>query len=413
MITRCIVFSVVLLLCQLATARAADSPAAQPGPLRAGAAAVDITPTQFPVLVNGGFQPVVANQASDKLHARCLVLDDGKTKLAICVVDSCLMPRDLLDEAKKLASASTGIPTDRMLVSATHTHSAPSVMGVLGTDVDPHYPPVLKAGVVKAIEQANANLEPAKVAWGVSNAADYTATRRWIRRPDRVIRDPFGELTVRANMHPGHLSADAIGPSGPEDPDLTVLSVQRADGTPLALLANFAMHYCSTGGKPVSSDYFGLFAQKVAKRLGAENSDEKRPPFVGIMSQGTSGDAWRMDYGRRQKDQPITIDQYADDLARLALEAVAKASHRGDVTLAMAQRRSRSSRAGRTRSGWSGRRRCSPRWATARPKRSRRCTRGSRFSSASGRRRTCCSRQSASATSASPPYPTRSSPSRA
>src|SRR5688500_3469302 len=86
------------LLSSSPTARGDDAPAPRGQQLRAGAAAVDITPTQFPVLVNGGFQPVVANQASDTLHARCLVLDDGKLKLAICVVDSCLMPRDLLDE---------------------------------------------------------------------------------------------------------------------------------------------------------------------------------------------------------------------------------------------------------------------------------------------------------------------------
>src|SRR5215211_3723306 len=193
MVIRPSLLCVTILICSTFPG-AAQGAAAPEARLRAGAAAADITPTQFPVLVNGGFLPVVANQASDKLHARCLVLDDGKTKLAICVVDSCLMPRDLLDEAKKLASKSTGIPVERMLVSATHTHSAPASMGILGTDVDPHYPPVLKAGVVKAIEQGHRNLAPAKVAWGVSNAADYTATRRWIRRPDRMLRDPFGEL---------------------------------------------------------------------------------------------------------------------------------------------------------------------------------------------------------------------------
>src|SRR5829696_6648012 len=140
---QCVGVLICFSITSASTARADDAPAPRGEQLRAGAAAVDITPTQFPVLVNGGFQPVVADQASDTLHARCLVLDDGKTKLAICVVDSCLMPRDLLDEAKKIASRSTGIPVERMLVSATHTHSAPASMGILGTDVDPHYPPVL------------------------------------------------------------------------------------------------------------------------------------------------------------------------------------------------------------------------------------------------------------------------------
>ena len=43
------------------------------GVLRAGAAAVDITPTQFPVIVNGGFLERRADKAHWSLHARCLV----------------------------------------------------------------------------------------------------------------------------------------------------------------------------------------------------------------------------------------------------------------------------------------------------------------------------------------------------
>ena len=55
-------------------------------------------------------------------------------------------------------------------------------------------------------------------------------------------------------MHPGHQSPDVIGPSGPADPGLSLLSVQTADGRPLALLANYSMHY--VGSPAVSADYF-------------------------------------------------------------------------------------------------------------------------------------------------------------
>jgi len=80
--------------------------------------------------VNGGFSDRKATSAHDPLHARCLVLDDGTTKLAIVVVDSCMMPRELIDAAKALASKKTGIPTTNMMISATHTHTAPTVTGV-------------------------------------------------------------------------------------------------------------------------------------------------------------------------------------------------------------------------------------------------------------------------------------------
>src|SRR6266550_3529078 len=94
--------------------------------LRAGAAAIDITPTEFPVIVNGMFEERMADKALDPIFAKCIVLDDGTTRIAMVVADSCMLPRDLLDQAKEIASKSTGIPTDRMMISATHTHSAPS-----------------------------------------------------------------------------------------------------------------------------------------------------------------------------------------------------------------------------------------------------------------------------------------------
>src|SRR5512135_923745 len=107
--------------CSLTAAAGTPGAAAEP-PFRAGAYAIDVSPKTFPVLINGGFLQGSATRVNDPLQAKCLVLDDGTTRLAIVVVDSCMMPRDLLDRAKILAKEKTGIPTERMLISATHTH---------------------------------------------------------------------------------------------------------------------------------------------------------------------------------------------------------------------------------------------------------------------------------------------------
>src|SRR5258708_159086 len=85
--------------------------AAESGKLfRAGAAVVDITPANFPVIVNAMFEERVATKAYDHLHARCLALDDGADRVLIAVVDSCMLPRELIDEAKQIASKATGVP---------------------------------------------------------------------------------------------------------------------------------------------------------------------------------------------------------------------------------------------------------------------------------------------------------------
>src|SRR5439155_10043139 len=207
------------------------------------AAAVDITPERFPVVVNCGFLENTGTAARDRLHARALVLDDGTTRLAIVIVDSCMMPRELLDRAKGLIAAETKIPTDRQLIAATHTHTAPAVMGCLGSDPDPHYGPFLERQLVQAVRQAVANLTPAKAGWATVRADTLTNNRQWVLRSDKVRNDPFGSPTVRSNMHPGYLHPDFVGPSGPIDPWLSALSVRTADDTPLAVLPNFSMHY--------------------------------------------------------------------------------------------------------------------------------------------------------------------------
>src|SRR5690348_1005929 len=107
--------------------------------LHAGAAAVEINPSRYPVHISGLFLDRTSRTLFDNLHSRALVLDNGEERLAIAVVDSCMLPRDLLDRAKALASARTHIPTDHMLISATHTHSAPAAMALLGTPEDQDY----------------------------------------------------------------------------------------------------------------------------------------------------------------------------------------------------------------------------------------------------------------------------------
>ena len=305
--------------------------------LQAGAAVVDVTPTVLPVLVNGGMLSRSVDKVKTPVHARALALTDGTTTIAIVVVDSCMMSRALLDETKQLASKQTGIAPQHLLISATHAHSAPSSMGCLGTDADPRYVSFLRSKIVEAIAVAKRNLEPARIGWAKAHAPLFTALRQWIRRPDRLAEDPFGNLTVRANMHAGSNWDDVTGEAGPEDPDLNLLSVQAADGRPLAVLGNFSMHYF--GDQDVSADYFGLFCEGLKSRLSPDRPGA-HPPFVGILSHGCSGDIYRVDYKIPAAQRPNpTLHEYADGLVGLAVEALKGAEHRADLTLAMAERR--------------------------------------------------------------------------
>ena len=317
------------------------------------------------------------------------------------VVDNLMMTQELLDEVKQQASQATGIPTERMLISATHTHSAPSVMGALGSRADAAYTQFLPGQIVKSIVLAADKLEPARVGWASVQDYAHNHCRRWVYRPDRMPNDPFGNRTVRAMMHPGYQSPNHVGPAGPADQGLTLLSVQSPDGRPIAVLGNYAMHY--KGSPAVSSDFCGRFGDALASLIGAESSS---PAFVGMMSQGTSGDSMWMDYAKPANDPGL--EGYTLAVAKVAHEAYQQIVYQSWVPLAMAESRLTLARRAPDENVWRGPRRLPPRFRIGCRRTSRRCTPWKRSTCTSSRKWKSGSRPCASATWASPLCRTRS-----
>ena len=300
---------------------------------RAGAFAMDVTPTKFPVIVSGSSLERGATKVVDPLHARCLVLDDGARKIAIVVVDSLLIPDPLMMQAKQSAHEKTGIPVDRMLISATHTHTAPCVYGVLGTDCDEAYAAVLPNMIAEGIDRAHKNLAPARIGWAVGKDPTNVFCRRFLMKPGTARTNPFtGKENDQAQMNPGYLNPNAVRRTGPADPDVTVVSVQTRDGRPLALVSNYSTHYA--GSAPISADYFAVFCTEIEKHLGAEGLD---PPFVAMLSNGTSGDANCCDFTKpRREFDRFTVGR---DVAQAAFAACQTIQYHDWVPLVMEEAR--------------------------------------------------------------------------
>jgi neutral ceramidase len=305
--------------------------------LRAGASAVDITPTAFPLNMPGGFEANMAQSVHDPLFARGLVLYDGVTALGIVVVDNLGVAEEVADEAKALASQRCGIPVDKMLVASTHTHSAPASNVQEGPEPAVAYRKVLVAGIAESIAQAHAALRPAEVGAAAYPLPDEVFNRRWFLKPGKMTLNPFGRMDL-VKMNPGTTLDILDWPAGPTDPEITILSVQDAQShRPLALLANYSLHY--VGGVPpaiVSADYFGEFARLMRSRLGG---DER---FVAMMSNGTSGDINNIPFlvnrpPREPFEQIRIVAQKAADAAWHAQAGMA--NHRSDMRLGMLQRR--------------------------------------------------------------------------
>lgn len=305
---------------------------------QAGAATSNITP-KIGGSINGNMQDGLVKNIHDETHARALVLDDGHIQLAFVVLDLCMVYREVLDKAKQRAHEFTGIPTSHMMMSATHTHSAGTACGLFQSDPDPAYLEFLVDRAADALIRAYHNRVPAKIAWGVGEEPGEVFNRRWHMKPGTPLPNPFGGQD-QVKMNPGVGNPNMLKPAGPVDPEVPVVSLQTLDGTPIALLANYSLHYVGgTGSGEISADYYGMFADQIGKLVGADQSPQ-HPPFVGMMTNGTSGDInnipWTAD--KRETFPPyVKMKSVADNLAAASFEAVSNVSYQPWVSLAAEQ----------------------------------------------------------------------------
>lgn len=305
---------------------------AEPKVFRAGAALSNITPELGIQLRAGSFISYPATHIHDDLHARCLVLDDGATRLAFVVCDALAVSHEVVVEAKRLIEQATGIPGRCVIVTATHTHSAMALRSddgiTVGGELDA-YERFMAKRMADGVQRAVNHLAPARIAWGHGALPGQVFNRRWLTRSADDARNPFGG-SDQVRMNPPFASPHLIGPAGPTDPEILFLSIQTAAGRPLALLANYSLHY--VGGVKsgeVSADYFAVFAARIRELLGADHAE---PPFVGIMTNGASGDINNTDFSKpREKHGPY------EKIREVAHQAAAEV-HRASRDLAYRDR---------------------------------------------------------------------------
>jgi hypothetical protein len=307
-------------------------------PLLAGAATANITPWLGDGLVGNFGTPPPAKYVHDELHARCFVLDDGDTRIALVVIDSLYVSREVLDEAKRQVTEATGLPANRMLMSSTHTHS--SVSARWPNPLKPEkefteYQRFVAHRIADGVQNAIHNLQPARVAWGTVDLPGQVFSRRWLLKPGSVAFSPFGELE-QAKMNPGNRN-DLLEPASPIDPQIAFLAIETLDGRPLGLLANYSLHYVGgTGPNEVSADYFAMFCDRVQELLTADRQD---PPFVAALSNGTSGNINNNDYSKvRERRKPYEqMRLVADQCAQAVVGKYEKLEWHDHVPLDMRQ----------------------------------------------------------------------------
>src|ERR1017187_4821699 len=224
--------------------------------LRAGMARADITPPAGEQMWGYEDRRQPATGTLDPLYARVLVLEAGPEsaprRLALVTLD---LGRSFgpgsLARLREAAKQSSGISC--LLVAASHTHSAPVIRDEY-RDAPPAWEQAALDKIGRAIAEAAGALQPARI--GVGMGAVYIGHNRLRVNPDGTV-SWFERNLTRI-------------PTAPVDPTVTVLRIDRADGTPLAVLTNYACHPVVFGADNLrySADFPGVMNRVVEQELG-------------------------------------------------------------------------------------------------------------------------------------------------
>ena len=305
--------------------------------LRAGAATSVITPPLGEPIV-GGFTPFPAEHIHDELHARCLVLDDGTTKVALVVCDLLGMHRTVAVEAKSLIAKELSIPGSHVVISGTHTHSATNALygevRTYSSDIElTDYQRFVARRIADGVRRAVNLLRPAEVAFGHIDVPDHVFNRRWFLKEGTMPVNPFGKSDEKVKMNPGAGAENLVEPAGPIDPRVSFLVLREPGGKIISLYSAYSLHYVGGVGQAhVSADYFGYYSKAVERLLGSEKQD---PPVVAMMANGTSGDLNNINFREpRDRKEPYEQMQFvADDLAAKVTAAVPALDWKSEAAL--------------------------------------------------------------------------------
>ncbi|MDQ3844613.1 MAG: neutral/alkaline non-lysosomal ceramidase N-terminal domain-containing protein [Bacteroidota bacterium] len=244
--------SLFFLLCLLLPGRASG------GGFRAAVVKVDITPEDPQVL--SGYDPRTSTGVHDHIYHRIVALDDGTTQFFLISTELVGMAPSMYDRVAAQLKRQYGINPMHLWWTVTHTHSAPKVgppgLGCVflpercREEPEAPYTALLEKKLIEGIVEARQKLAPARlgVGWGFSQA---NINRRAV--------DVDGQASLGLN------------PDGPVDRRIGLLRIDKADGTPLALIANYPIHGTVLGGEStvISGDAPGIVSQYVEQQIGA------------------------------------------------------------------------------------------------------------------------------------------------
>lgn len=273
---RCALF---LLLLPLSTALSFSAEVS----LQSGAATVEITPP-LGIPMAGYYHPRGATGVHDSLYARTIVLESNGTKVALVSLDLITTKRPFVEKARRLIEEETGIPAENVMISATHTHTAPVLIDEDETSSSQQdegspaskYLRQLPAKIAESVSKANKRLSPVEVLSGTGSEESITFNRRFHMRDGTV------------GWNPGKLNKEIIKPAGPIDSGLPFILIRdRESRVPQSAYINYSVHLDNVGGTALSADLPYTVTESLKAALGKD--------LVTVYTSGACGDLNHVD----------------------------------------------------------------------------------------------------------------------
>lgn len=254
----------------LVFALATLAPMAAAAKLEAGVEQADITPPAGQPMY-GYFDRITKHQVAsgtlDPLYARVLVLQAAGKRVALVTLDlGRTFDESWLDRLRREAGTASHI--DEMIVTASHTHSGPNILDVYPDGHAPAWQSAAFDKIAGAIHRAVLHLQPVRLGTG-SGEARIGYNRRQVHADGSV---------KMLWTNPGKI------PTTPVDPTVTVVRIDRLDGSPLAILVNYACHPVVFG--PDNLRYSADFVAAMVATVTSAFSDKP----ICLFLQGADGD---------------------------------------------------------------------------------------------------------------------------
>ena len=221
--------------------------------LLVGFSRVDITP-ELGVAIDGYFIPRFVEGIRDRLEVNSIALAQNGERILIMSIDVCQIKQVEMDIFREAISKVTGLPTVKIYLTATHSHTAPVVFSSDTGELELKYFEQLKQCLINGAILALEDLKPASMGWKTGNAPGVAYGRRYKMKDGSV------------KTNPGVGNPDIVESLGEMDERLHILRFDREGGDTI-VIANYGNHVDTIGGNLISADWPGFMRRTFERAI--------------------------------------------------------------------------------------------------------------------------------------------------